>query len=281
MSDPWIESLVAVSADDLDQQAARQLVLEADVIFGTDTRSGGTSLLFGIELLEQIVSSGQAVRARIVRVLYDGASPQGERLVATIVSLKGSCHYGGEEYVPDAGLPEPKVRFLDPETGQTARIPASELTEGLVRADVLGVGKDVWTHASDFLASELQHPPFGPERRTRLQRIRDIFSEVYPLTLEEWEDGFRRDAFPEHEIEGWLWMAHCYEHFTEGKEVRPEQKRDIFSVILYTAANGADYVRRTIHPPTLSRRRVREIAAFVAARPGREKEGECGGQDVG
>jgi hypothetical protein len=205
----------------------------------------------------------------IVRILYDSASLQLERMVGTVMSLKGSCHYGGEEFLLDDESPAAKVHYLDPETGQTVRMPASELTEDVVRAHVLGVGKDVWTDASGDFITVLQHPPFGPELRTKLRRIHDALSEVCPKTLEEWEDGFRRDLFPEQEIQRWLWMAHCYEHFTQGRELRPDQQRDIFSVILYAAVNGADYVRRTIHPPTVSQRRVREIAAFVAARPDR------------
>lgn len=279
MNNPQIESLPTLPVEDLDKEAARSLLLQADVIYGTDTEYKTTSILFGIEFLEEVVKSGQTTEALMVRVLFN-STEQLERVIAIVMSLKGSCHYGGKEYTQDDRFAASKVRYHDSDTGKTAPIPASELTEGLVRANVLGVGKDVWIDPAGPLVSTLRHPPFGPELRAKLHRIRDVFSEVNPKSLGEWEDGFRRDMFPEHEIESWLWMAHCYERFTERRELRLEQKLDIFSVILHTAVNGPEYVRRMMRPRTLSQRRVREIAAYVAARPDRE-EGEGGGLNGG
>jgi hypothetical protein len=44
MNSKWIESVPPVSVDDLDQEDVRRQLLEAEVIFGTDSRSSVPSI---------------------------------------------------------------------------------------------------------------------------------------------------------------------------------------------------------------------------------------------
>jgi hypothetical protein len=160
-------------------------------------------------------------------------------------------------------MAEEMVRVLDPATGQLTTIPARELAPGMIRATVQGIEGEVWLSAAALGPSPLRHPPFGEELRQRMVELRDTFHDVYPRTAEEWEDGFRRDLHAEQEIAAWLHMAKAFRHFTDGRTLSPEQRRDIFDVIVATVNNGRDKVLLTTNPLTLSRRRVRQIVDFV------------------
>jgi hypothetical protein len=155
------------------------------------------------------------------------------------------------------------VRVYDFATKQIMIIPAAELAPGMVCAQVEGIEGEVWIDAKGLKEGPFRHPPFGEEVRAHLRRLQDVLHDVYPITVEQWEEGFRRDADPEPEIATWLRIADVYEHFTEGHALDQEHKRDIFDVILACVNNGKDYVSQTTSPRTLSRARVREIAAYL------------------
>jgi hypothetical protein len=82
--------------------------------------------------------------------------------------------------------------------------------------------------------SPYRHGPFGPEVRARLQELHDTLCEVHPLTLDEWEDGFRRDTTPEREIALWLHFAQAYRRVTTQRlrKLQLAHKQVIFHVLL-------------------------------------------------
>jgi hypothetical protein len=156
------------------------------------------------------------------------------------------------------------VRVYDFQTEQLTTIPASELAQGMVRARVIGIEGDVWVAASQAIPSEYRHPPFPEDIRDYLRQLQKTFADVYPRTIEQWEDGFRRDTHPDREIALWLYMGDVFEHFTSGQPLDADQKRDIFQVILASVNNGTKHVLATTNPRTLSKKRVREIVDWMA-----------------
>jgi hypothetical protein len=73
----------------------------------------------------------------------------------------------------------------------------------------------------------IKHDPFGERISADIEVIRVAFAEHDPLSMDEWENGFRRDATPEREIALWLRAAEIYRMFT-ADEVSPER------VVTYT-----------------------------------------------
>jgi len=163
-----------------------------------------------------------------------------------------------------------KVRVYDLQTKQLTTIPAAELAPGMVRANVQGIEGDVWIDATTAGQAPLRHPPFPEEIREHFRRFAALFHDVYPITPEQWEDGFRRDTNPEKEIAVWLRIADAFEHFTEGRQLFQDQRKDIFDVLLSLATNGADHVLQTVSPRTLSRKRVKEMVDFLCGTGGPE-----------
>jgi hypothetical protein len=126
----------------------------------------------------------------------------------------------------------------------------------------------MWESPDQFEKDEYQHPPFSPAVRKLLATILETFKDIYilPVSLDEFEDGFRRDVHAEREIATWLHMAKVYRQFTDGRDLTMRKKLDIFAVVFVCANNGKENVFRTVPAPTLSRKRMTEIVnAFFAS----------------
>jgi hypothetical protein len=92
------------------------------------------------------------------------------------------------------------VPFLDVESGRVVRIPASELRIGAVQVQLQGTREVVWALPQQLRPGNIKHPEFDEGIREYIRQIQAAFAEQRPLSLEEWEEGFRRDAHPEREI---------------------------------------------------------------------------------
>ena len=92
----------------------------------------------------------------------------------------------------------------------------------------------------------------GPIRHAELSsalvaRIKDIHAtldEVYPSSLEEWLDDFRRDLHPEHEVIWWERLAQCYLTYRNKHDLSAKQRQAAFKVLLTISLGG--------HPDSLS-----------------------------
>jgi hypothetical protein len=166
-------------------------------------------------------------------------------------------------------MSEKMVRILDPATGKIITIPARELAPEMIRADLLGVGDDVYVDASAARPGPILHPPLGPDLRPVMESFARTFHDVHPMTAEQWEDGFRRDLGMEQEIAIWVHIERVFRLFTDGRPLSPEQRHDIYTVVLACANNGKEVVLHTTNPVTLSKKRMQEIIEyFFATLPG-------------
>jgi hypothetical protein len=165
------------------------------------------------------------------------------------------------------------VRVFDFATKKVTTIPTCELAPGMVSMKIEGMEGEYFVDAgaAQLVKGEIIHPPFSEEVRDYFRSFAATFADVHPMTVEEWEDGFRRDLHADREIALWRVMEDYYKHFTEGRWLSVEQKTDIFKVILACSLNGPDYVVQTTNPRTLSRKRVKQIADYCRGSNHREK----------
>jgi hypothetical protein len=159
------------------------------------------------------------------------------------------------------------VRLHDPDTDAVVTVPKRELRPGMIRAQILGKegqpGEIVWVDPASLNVNwALKHASFGAEIREVLEEIRIALHEVYPLTLEDWEHGFRCDDHPTREIRLWLHAARVFKHFTDGWDLDPDQKAHIFQVLTECLNNGRNHLLLKEGPRTLSRRRVQAITDY-------------------
>lgn len=144
------------------------------------------------------------------------------------------------------------ISFLD-DTGTVVRIPASRLPPGGIQIQLQGSDSVVWTIPEGFQKSYLRHSEFEEDVRDYIRQIQAAFSEQRPLSLEEWEDGFRRDANPAREIAVWSHAAGIYMEFTANEPIA-ERRRDVYRCIIKCmVTTGPDAVWRVLQTNVLNR----------------------------
>ena len=66
---------------------------DADIILGLDVMSRNEFLIFGKDLLQEIVAGNSTVEARIIRVSMDQETNELERFLAIVQAVKGKHDY--------------------------------------------------------------------------------------------------------------------------------------------------------------------------------------------
>jgi hypothetical protein len=152
------------------------------------------------------------------------------------------------------------VPFFDFETGRVVQIPAAELRPGAVQARVQGIEGIVWILPDQIEPGELKHEQLDEELRALIRQIQDAFAEPRPLSFEEWEDGFRRDANPEREIALWLHAANVYTAFAD-QEISPPRRDEIYQCVVGCLVSGPEGIWHVFKPQLLGRAKAEEIVA--------------------
>jgi hypothetical protein len=120
-------------------------------------------------------------------------------------------------------------------------IPEAELAPGMVQADVEGIGL-VYISVSDIdFQTEYQHPPFDRAiRRFINKKIARPLAEVRFLTLDQWEDGFRKDRDSEIQIGIWVRIADRYQRFIRARPfLNRAQRQGAFDVMVRCTLAGS------------------------------------------
>lgn len=84
----------------------------------------------------------------------------------------------------------------------------------------------------------IRHSELPPTLIDRIRLLEKVFAEVYPITHEEWLDGFQRDQNPENEVAIWEDMATAYTKFTSENDLDFAAKREVFAIILVRSRNS-------------------------------------------
>lgn len=150
------------------------------------------------------------------------------------------------------------VPFYDIDAGRVVQIPRCELSSNAIQVQVQGIDEPVWVLADKLRQGPVQHDPFSEDVLDHVRHIQIAFSEHRDLTLEEWEDGFRRDASPEKEIALWSYAADIYLHFSDN-ETSPERRADIYRCILTCMVTGPESVWDVLRPQILDRTEAEKI----------------------
>jgi hypothetical protein len=160
------------------------------------------------------------------------------------------------------------VRIHDPATGKINVIPSAELAPSMVEADVEGVGR-VWINSAAVKGGgEFKHPLFEPEMREFIEReIQKPLADVWPKTLAQWEDNFRRDAEPEQEIGLWCRIAERFEEFSAAEGLNRVQRQKCFSIMLHCSTVPAAQILEVVTLKALTREQAqRAIEACLKAK---------------
>ncbi len=154
--------------------------------------------------------------------------------------------------------PPEMVPFFDVQSRKVVRIPAAELRPGVVQVRLAGQEEPVWVMPGDLQAGAVRHPPFSEDVRETIREIKSAFAEHHPLTLEEWEDGFRRDANPQAQIALWSHAAELYRAFVS-QDSSQDRRQDVYRVIAACLTTSPDAVWRVLGPAVLRRSEAEQV----------------------
>jgi hypothetical protein len=150
------------------------------------------------------------------------------------------------------------VQFFDVAIGRAVSIPACELRPGCIQIRLQGSTDVVWADPSQLKQGEIQQPPFNDAMRADIKKIQMAFAEHRNLTVEEWEDGFRRDTHPDREIAMWLNAADVYRQFA-WNEMRADRRDEIYGIIVACLTAAPDSVWHVIRHAALTKPEVEQI----------------------
>jgi hypothetical protein len=153
----------------------------------------------------------------------------------------------GEHDKPDRKA-KMNVKFYDFKTKKVTEMPEDELAPGCVKIKIVGLEGEYFTNnVPNSKNDPLKHPAFTGELKEQVERIEQVFQEVYPQSFPDWEKGFRQDQNPEKEIALWLLMAEHYLYHTQERDLPIAAKKDYFAVILQAVTSGENHVRHLVN----------------------------------
>ena len=147
---------------------------------------------------------------------------------------------------------EEMVKVYDPTTKTITEVPVTNLTPNLVQARLEGSEDVYWIDAGELHMGERQHESFPEEVRDLIREIKSRLDEVYPMSFEEWEDGFLRDMNPEPEIALWLHVSGIYEEVTSGRNLNLEKKQEYFRILGVCMNSPQDKVLQLADPQLIA-----------------------------
>lgn len=153
------------------------------------------------------------------------------------------------------------VRVYDPTTKTITKIPASQLTPNMIQAQIKGIDGVHWIDAGELKMGERQAESFPEDIRDLFRDLKAKLDEVYPMSLEAWEDGFLRDTNPEQEIALWLHVADIYSRFTSERNLSLEQKKEYFRVLVTCMNSARERVFQLSRPQLISEAEVEKVIA--------------------
>jgi hypothetical protein len=148
------------------------------------------------------------------------------------------------------------VEVINVETGDVSFVPSEQIGPGIVRISY--EGKEYWADSAQLQQNDYQHEPFEGKVKARIESIMARLTDVYPLSYQEWEDGFRRDQNPINEIIIWEHIVSVYQSYaTQTSELAIQS--EIYSVVVTCSYSEPDQVLNQLSLKSLSEVKAKEI----------------------
>ncbi|MCC9066154.1 hypothetical protein [Flavobacterium piscisymbiosum] len=113
-----------------------------------------------------------------------------------------------------------------------------------------------------IIAGPIVHDELSEEQIEKITKIQSVFSDIYPISLEDTITNFKRDRNPDNEIMVWENMMYAYETFiSKNPEIDVEKKSEVFKLILTRSMMDESKVRSQTEFKILNENEVNEILA--------------------
>lgn len=157
--------------------------------------------------------------------------------------------------------PKDIVKVYNPTTKTITEMSASQLTPNMIQARLEGSEEVNWIDAGELKMGERRRESFSEDVRDLIKEIKIKLNEVYPMSIEKWEDGFLRDLNPEPEITLWLHVANIYNEQTSNQNLSLEQKSEYFRVLGTCMNSPRERVLQLANPQLITKVEAERIIA--------------------
>ena len=107
---------------------------------------------------------------------------------------------------------------------------------------------------------DFKQPPFCESVRIYIEQIQEAFAEHYPLSFEDWEDGFRRDENASQQIAVWWYAGSIYKSFAS-IEPSEERRSDYYKCIVACMTSTKDAIWDAYQPEFIGRGEAEQVVA--------------------
>jgi hypothetical protein len=112
----------------------------------------------------------------------------------------------------------------------------------------------------------IRHHTLDDSLIARIQAIKPVFEEFYPVSHQKWLEGFQRDLNPENEVVIWEDLAKAYSEFVKDEALDAAQRREAFGLLLvHSATENFDSIFSEVK--YLSRQQAEKLLSLYSAPP--------------
>jgi hypothetical protein len=114
----------------------------------------------------------------------------------------------------------------------------------------------------DLKPGPIRHETLPPDLLARVETLRLVLCDVYPMSSEEWRENLQRDLNPEREVSWWEGVAGCFTAVVARREFSSDQKHATFKIIFgLFAGSGAEDLTADIEK--LSESDMNELGTII------------------
>ena len=146
-----------------------------------------------------------------------------------------------------------RVTVFDPTAKTFTEIPARELSPGMIRVRIEGRDAECWMESSKVKVGNFKHDKLSGNLNDDIAFVQATFKEVFPQSIEDWINGFRRDTNPENEVAVWKRMAQVFVESNRRQIFDTNQRKDIFSILVTCTVSDRDNVLHVVKLTSLSK----------------------------
>jgi hypothetical protein len=154
------------------------------------------------------------------------------------------------------------VPYHDFSTGNTVLIPKAELSPGVVLIQIQGQANPVYADATQLKKGNYQHPPFEGAEQEAIRSLVTDLSDVYPMSFEEWEDGFRRDRNPAQEIAAWVHTASILKVMSATHSFDSSRRQECYQILVACLTGPRETVSARSDPRLLTDDQIKQIIKY-------------------
>jgi len=105
------------------------------------------------------------------------------------------------------------------------------------------------------------HTSLNESQLEKIKEIHKVLEEVNPISIEETIKNFKRDQYPDKEIEVWLTIAESYKKFSSKNlnDTLLNKRKEIFQLLLTRSLMSENEVLHSFTPKILNELEVKEI----------------------